>query len=157
NDIWWELERRLALIYLGRSHDSSKIHEKVIAQLEDGGPDCQQLNDLRLTAASSRDAIVSGDFAALGRAMSENTAAQERLHPDLVSRDAWRVIEAAKAHSAIGWKVNGAGGEGGSLTILSSVLSHEKRAMIRAIEQESTLFKNIPLYLSRFGLRVWEQ
>ena len=157
NDICWELERRLVLIYLGKSHDSSKIHEKVIAQLEHAGPHCKQLNDLRVTAADSRDAIVAGDFAALGRAMTENTEAQGRLHPDLISRDAWRVIEIAQAHSALGWKVNGAGGEGGSLTILASAISHEKRAMIRAIEQEGTLFKNIPIYLSRHGLRVWEQ
>jgi len=156
DDIGWELERRLVLIYLGKSHDSSQIHEKVIAQLANAGPDCQQLNDLRVTAARSRDAVTAGDFAALGRAMIENTEAQGRLHPDLISRDARRVIEIARAHRAIGWKVNGAGGEGGSLTILASALSHEKRAMIRAIEQESALFKNIPIYLSRHGLRVWE-
>jgi hypothetical protein len=34
-------------------------------------------------------------------------------------------------------------------------LSHVKRAMIREIEQESPLFKSIPIYLSRFGLRIW--
>ena len=45
--------------------------------------------------------------------MIENTEAQERLHPELVSRDAHRVIEIAKEHGALGWKVNGAGGEGG--------------------------------------------
>jgi hypothetical protein len=28
--------------------------------------------------------------------------------------------------------------------------------MIREIEEESPLFQNIPIYLSRFGLRVWE-
>ena len=173
NDIWWELERRLVLIYLGKSHDSSQVHEKVIAQLEDAGPDCKQLNDLRVTAAQSRGAVLAGDFAALGRAMRDNTDAQGRLHPDLVSREAQRVIAIAQAHSALGWKVNGAGGDGGSLTILASDLSHEKRAMIRAIEAErvetlhpaplcfgdfatSPPFKNIPIYLSRHGLRVWE-
>jgi D-glycero-alpha-D-manno-heptose-7-phosphate kinase len=30
NPIWWELERRLVLIYLGNSHDSSQVHEMVI-------------------------------------------------------------------------------------------------------------------------------
>jgi D-glycero-alpha-D-manno-heptose-7-phosphate kinase len=88
--------------------------------------------------------------------MIENTEAQERLHPDLVSQDARRVIEIAKAHGALGWKVNGAGGDGGSLTILTGALSHVKRAMIREIEAENPLFRNIPLYLSRTGLRTWE-
>jgi D-glycero-alpha-D-manno-heptose-7-phosphate kinase len=156
NTIWWELERRLALIYFGKSHTSSAVHEKVIRDLEGSAPDCQKLQDLRATAEKSRDAVYAGDFAELGKAMIENTEAQERLHPDLVSADARRVIEIAKAHGALGWKVNGAGGDGGSLTILSGALSHVRRAMIREIEAENHLFKNIHLYLSRAGLRTWE-
>jgi D-glycero-alpha-D-manno-heptose-7-phosphate kinase len=156
NSIWWELERRLVLIYFGKSHTSSAVHEKVIQELEGLGPDCQKLQDLRATPEKSRDAVYAGDFAGFGRAMIENTEAQGRLHPDLVSPDARRVIDIAKAYGALGWKVNGAGGDGGSLTILSGELSHVKRAMIREIEAENPLFKNIPLYLSRTGLRTWE-
>jgi D-glycero-alpha-D-manno-heptose-7-phosphate kinase len=157
NEIWWELERRLVLIYLGKSHNSSQVHEKVIEELENVGPDCRQLNDLRLTAELSRDAVYAGDFAALGQAMSQNTEAQSRLHPELVSKEAWRMIEIAQAHGAAGWKVNGAGGEGGSITLLCGDHSSVKRAMIREIEQENPLFKSIPIYLSRQGLRVWEE
>lgn len=157
NSTWWELERRLVLIYCGRSHSSSSVHEKVIRELEGLGPDCRQLDDLRATAEQSRDAVYAGDFAALGKAMIENTEAQERLHPDLVSREARQIIEIARDHNALGWKVNGAGGEGGSLTILTGTLSHVKRAMIREIEAANRLFKNIPVYLSRTGLRIWER
>ena len=156
NSIWWELERRLVLIYLGKSHTSSAVHEKVIRELEGLGPDCQKLQDLRATPEKSRDAVYAGDFAGLGRAMIENTEAQERLHRDLVSPDARRVIEIAKAHGALGWKVNGAGGDGGSLTILAGDLSQVKRAMVREIEADNPLCKNIPVYLSRTGLRTWE-
>jgi len=156
NSIWWELERRLVLIYFGKSHTSSAVHEKVIRELEGLGPDCQKLQDLRATPEKSRDAVYAGDFAGFGKAMTENTEAQERLHHDLVSQDARRVIEIAKSHGALGWKVNGAGGDGGSLTILTGELSHVKRAMIRDIEAENPLFKNIPIYLSRTGLRTWE-
>jgi D-glycero-alpha-D-manno-heptose-7-phosphate kinase len=157
NALWWELERRLVLIYFGKSHSSSAVHEKVIKELEGSGPACRKLQDLRATAEKSRDAVHAGDFVALGEAMIENTEAQGRLHPELVSRDAHRVIEIAKAHGALGWKVNGAGGEGGSLTILTGTLSHVKRAMIREIEAENRLFKNIPIYLSRYGLRTWDR
>jgi hypothetical protein len=83
--VWWELERRLALIFLGKGHNSSQIHEKVIRELEDSGPDCQKLESLRQTAERSRDAIFAGDFCALGRAMTDNTGYQAELHPDLVS------------------------------------------------------------------------
>jgi len=33
NSIWWDLERRLVLIYFGKSHSSSAVHEKVIREL----------------------------------------------------------------------------------------------------------------------------
>jgi len=157
NSIWWELERRLVLIYLGKSHSSGEVHKMVIKGLEDAGPDCKQLEDLRGTAPRSRDALYAGDFPALGKAMIDNTEAQKRLHPALVSADAERVIQIAREHGALGWKVNGAGGEGGSVTILSGSNAKGKRTMIREIEQENPLFKNIPIYLSRTGLRVWKQ
>jgi D-glycero-alpha-D-manno-heptose-7-phosphate kinase len=157
DSIWWELERRLVLIYLGKSHSSSEVHKRVIGELEHEGPDCRKIDDLRHTAGRSRDAIYAGDFSAFGRAMIDNTEAQGRLHADLISPDAHKVIEIAKTYGAIGWKVNGAGGDGGSLTLLCGPTSHVKRRMIKEIEQENTLYRHIPTYLSRFGLRTWEE
>jgi len=104
----------------------------------------------------SRDAIYEGDFKALGRAMIVNTDAQTRLHPELVSVDAMKVIGIAQHHGVLGWKVNGAGGPGGSVTLLAGDLAGAKRKMIKEIEDADPLFRNIPLYLSRFGLRTWE-
>jgi D-glycero-alpha-D-manno-heptose-7-phosphate kinase len=155
--VWWELERRLLLVYLGKSHDSSAIHETVIRSLENAGPDSPALVDLRRTAPRSRDALAAGDFEGLGRAMTESTEAQGRLHPALVGTEARRVIEIAKAHGALGWKVNGAGGEGGSITLLCGELSAAKRALVRAIEQDSPAFRSLPVALSRRGVRVWRQ
>jgi D-glycero-alpha-D-manno-heptose-7-phosphate kinase len=157
NTTWWELERRLALIYLGKSHSSSDVHHMVIRGLENAGPDSPQLTALRNTAPRSRDALYAADFAALGQAMSDNSEAQRQLHPALVSSEADQIIEIARAHNALGWKINGAGGDGGSLTLLCGSNSQEKRAMLRTIEQTNPLFKNIPIYLSRHGLRVWVQ
>lgn len=155
NPIWWELERRLALIYLGNSHDSSQVHEMVIRDLENVGSGDKRIDDLRQTAEKARDAVYDGDFIGLGKSMTENTEAQGRLHPALISADARKIIDIAKAHDALGWKVNGAGGEGGSLTLLCDATSYQKRAMIREIEQESARFRYIPTYLSRQGVRTW--
>jgi len=155
NPTWWELERRLCLVFLGRSHSSSQVHEMVIRDLEDAGPESPRLEALRETAAASRDALYAGDFPALGEAMQRNTEAQRNLHPKLISADAQQVIDIAREYGALGWKVNGAGGEGGSLTLLTGPSMSQKRAMLRAIEETNPLFQNIPIYLSRFGLRVW--
>jgi D-glycero-alpha-D-manno-heptose-7-phosphate kinase len=157
NPVWWELERRLLLVYLGKSHDSSALHEQVIRSLESAGPDSPAIASLRRTAPRSRDALYAGDFAALGQAMTESTEGQERLHPALVGSEARRVIEISRAHGALGWKINGAGGEGGSLTLLCGESSARKRALVREIEEENPGIRSIPIYLSRHGLRVWRQ
>ena len=150
-----ELQARLALIYLGRPHSSSAVHEKVVQDLERRGADCAQLNALREAAETARDALLAADYDALGRAMRDNTATQAELHADLVHRDAWRIIEIAAAHGAAGWKVNGAGGDGGSITVLSGARPAAKRAMVRAIIQDNRSLARIPIVISRAGLRVW--
>ncbi len=154
--LWWELEQRLSLIYLGSSHDSSQVHETVIRGLEDAGPDVPALNQLRQTAVASRDALGAGDFATLGQVMMANTEAQRALHPALVSEAAEEIMAIAQTYGALGWKVNGAGGEGGSLTILGNGQAAVQRAMIQAIQEANPLFRHIPTWLSRDGLRVWE-
>ena len=151
-----ELEARLALIYVGQSHSSSRVHEMVIRQLEDAGPTAPQLERLRMIAAQSRDALCAADFAAFGRCMIENTEAQRDLHPDLIGAAHQQVIDIAKNYGALGWKVNGAGGEGGSVTLLGGADRKAQRAMLCAIEAANPRFRNIPIRLSPGGLRVWD-
>lgn len=155
NSVWWELESRLSLIFLGRTHSSSQVHERVIKELEGAGPDCEKMEALREPPEVGKNALYAGDLEAFGRAMRMNTEAQERLHPDLISDTASKVIEVARKHGASGWKVNGAGGEGGSVSILGNVSASARRGMLREIEEISEGVRNIPIYLSRFGVRVW--
>ena len=150
-----ELDRRLALIYLGRPHSSSAVHEKVAKNLERLGPDCAPLDRLRRAAEHARDALVAGDIGAFGSAMRDNTNVQAELHPELVHADAWRVIEIAESHGAAGWKVNGAGGDGGSITLLASGKPGATRAMVQAIVDDNPRLVPIPIEISSDGLRVW--
>jgi len=156
NSLWWELERRLVLVYLGHSHSSSEVHGEVIRRLERPEADKSALAKLRQAAYRGKDALCSGNLRAFGRAMIENTEAQAELHSALVSKRALEVIELAKQHGAVGWKVNGAGGEGGSLTILCGPAGEKKRAFVNAINEPGTGCRVIPTYLARMGLRRWE-
>lgn len=151
------LQRRVALIYLGRPHSSSAVHEVVVQQLERLGPECVHLQALRTAAEHARDAWIAGDLAALGRAMRDNTAAQAAMHPDLLHRDARRIIDIAEAHGAAGWKVNGAGGDGGSVTLLAGPAPGAKRALVRALALDNPALVRIPIVISRDGLRVRER
>ncbi len=152
---FFELERRLILIYLGQSHSSTKVHEHVIRGLEDAGAEAGKLAPLRKTAAQSRDALVAGDFAAFGKAMIANTEGQRGLHPELVSSAAEKIIEIGQSYGALGWKVNGAGGDGGSVTILAGHDDGAKRAMVKAIEKDMEKCRQIPIHISRVGLQTW--
>lgn len=154
--VWWELERRLALVFLGRTHSSSEVHTQVIARLEREGSASERLETLRHMARRSREVLEAGDLDGLGQAMAANTAAQQDLHPALVNDDARRLIALARAHGAAGWKVNGAGGPGGSLTLLCGPLVQDRQRLLRAIVQASPAYRVIPVRISRQGLRVWD-
>ena len=156
NSLWWELERRLVLVYLGHAHSSSDVHNHVIERLEQPGADKSVLRKLGQAARAGKDALYDNDLNAFGRAMIMNTDAQAELHPSLISKQAQDIIELAKQHGAVGWKVNGAGGDGGSLTILCGPQGEKKRAFITALEDMKSGAQVIPTYLSRIGLRRWE-
>lgn len=157
NETWWELETRISLIFLGKPHSSTNVHETVIKELtscgEDGGA---KLDALRKQAVAGRDALYAGNFVSFGAAMIANTEAQANLHPELVSKKAQAIFDIANKYGALGWKVNGAGGDGGSVTILSSPSRPRQREMLREISEMGDGIQVIDTYLSRFGLRVWE-
>jgi D-glycero-alpha-D-manno-heptose-7-phosphate kinase len=153
---WLELDRRLVLVYLGRAHVSSTIHDRVISALTaDPQTSDRLLDPLRQAAQDARDALLSGDLASLGRAMTANTEAQRRLHDGLVGDPAQAVIDVAAAHGALGCKVNGAGGEGGSVTLLCGAGAGAIRGIAEALRRTDPLFEVVPTALSSVGLRVW--
>ncbi len=153
NSTWWELEKRLSLIYIGSPHNSSEVHKKVIADLGANAEHDPRLEELRKLAGRAKDSLCDCDFELFGETMCANTEVQRQLHKELVCQRFEELIDIAKAFGVIGWKVNGAGGDGGSMTLLGDGEASRKRAFLR--EAESQGFKTIPIYLSRFGLRIW--
>ena len=67
-----------------------------------------------------------------------------------------QLIDLARKHNATGWKVNGAGGAGGSLTILSGPDRRNRKQLLQAIADANSIFKVIPIHLSSRGLSVWQ-
>ena len=154
---WQELDRRLVLVHLGRAHVSSELHDRVIATLSSNREEAEEcLEQLRRAAADARDAVLAVDLVALGRAMTRNTNVQRMLCPGLVGDRAEALIDLAAAHGALGWKVNGAGGEGGSVTLLCGADLTSTRRLFRALPEIDASFRVVPTALSRAGLRVWD-
>lgn len=148
------LERRLLLVYLGRAHRSSSVHSAVIESLGRDGAGRSALERLRLAARDARTALVHGDLAAFGRALIANTHAQAALHADLVGRDVQRVIAAAAGEGASGWKVNGAGGDGGSLAVLLGPERDARARTVAAIAAALPAARDVPVSLAAAGVTV---
>ena len=113
------LARQLVVVMLERGHDSSVVHAQVVEALSQAGADDPRLESLRACAHEGARALQQGDLAAYGAALTRNTEAQAALQPALVGAEAQAVIDLARAAGALGWKVNGAGGPGGSVTVLT--------------------------------------
>lgn len=153
-----ELEARLVLVYLGRSHVSSSTHEQVIAAVRTRGAGYEDvLDELRAAAVAARDAVVEADFRALGRAFRRNTDAQANLHPDLVGPEAQRAIEVAATSGVLGWKVNGAGGAGGSIAFLCQSGVETRRNLERALQLADPDYLLVPTSVARHGLRITDR
>ena len=148
---WEELSPLLSLVFLGRPHDSSALHGQVIESV--GSRGSRVFAQLREAAVAARDAVLAGDLDAFGQAMIANTEAQGSLHPGIVGVDARRVIEVAAAHGAVGWKVNGAGGDGGSVTILSDT-RETKEAFDHRVTAVDERYRVLPIQVSTIGLEV---
>lgn len=154
NAIKWELERRLTLVCVGQGHCSSDIHHAVIRDLCASSE--QKLRPLRESAARAAQAVADGDLVAFGKAMIRNTDAQAELHPELVGKLHQRVIEIARQHGALGWKVNGAGGAGGSVTILHGPETRAQVETCDAIEAATRRFQIVPTSFCDGGAVAWD-
>ena len=148
---WEELAPRLTLLFLGRAHNSSEVHRRVIENVRRRGSG--SFSPLREAAIAARDAVLARDLDAFGQALIANTEAQKGLHPELVGVDASRAIEVATAQGALGWKVNGAGGEGGSVTILSAT-PEAKEAVEHRVASLDPSYRVLPIQISMDGLQV---
>ena len=143
------LEERLVLVVLGRPHRSSEVHREVIA----GGVDEAILDRLRAAARRSAAACASSDLDELARAMVDNHEAQRALHRGLISAEADEVVATARAAGAVGWKVNGAGGDGGSLTLLAGADVDARRRLADAIAAGG-VGTVVPVTLAAKGVEV---
>ena len=149
-----ELSHRTSLIYLGQSHSSSAMHEEVIAFLEKKGAQFTIIQALRSLAEQAKNHLLGGNLDAYGDVMIQNNECQRSLHSGLISEEADTVIDIAKKYRAVGWKVNGAGGKGGSLTILGNKDTKLSEEMLEEINSLGKGIRSIPISLARFGVTV---
>ena len=75
------------------------------------------------------------------------------MHAGLIGRDAIELVELARRFGASGWKVNGAGGEGGSMVVLGPSNGDDNASLCSAIAARSG-WRVIDAALAAAGVRV---
>jgi len=145
-----ELEDRFVLAYTGKSHFSSAMHQKVIAEYE-AGHNVPVFQRLAECAVRGKEALMSGELEQFAEAMNENWEAQKALHPDITTPEIEALHERTRAAGAIGFKANGAGG-GGTVTVLAA--RNRDHLVRRAVEGLGMTV--LPAKIDFTGLRVWE-
>lgn len=151
DDVTARLNETLLVVWLGRGHSSTAVHEQVVAALQDAGAADARLDALRTLAREGAAALERGDLTAYGHCLSRNTEVQRRLHPALVSDQAQRVIDLAAAAGAWGWKINGAGGDGGTVTLLCADGARRER-LAGAIALALPQTRMLPVTLSQLAV-----
>lgn len=118
------LAERLVTVVFG-PHDSSAVHAEVI----DAVVGCGGAHHDRVRAAFRRlagladdaaAALRSGDIDGWAAVLTEATEAQRSLHPALIGPAHQAAVDTARSAGAAGWKVNGAGGDRGSMTMVAA-------------------------------------
>lgn len=143
-----ELEDRFLLVYTGKSHFSSGMHQKVISESAQHTSD---FDELTRAAVDGKEALLTGDLDRFAAAMNTNWEAQKNLHPDITTPEIEALHKAVFDAGAVGFKANGAGG-GGTVTILAghNGYHHAKRAA------ESLGMLVLPALIDTTGLQVWQ-
>jgi D-glycero-alpha-D-manno-heptose-7-phosphate kinase len=149
-----EFGQRLHTVSFGLPHVSGPMHEQVIARLAQRS-DSTELDAMRDAAYLAIVALEVGDLDAYGAAMLRNHEAMRDLHPALVSFEADEVIELARRFGARGWKVNGAGGDGGSIAVLGPADPELDDALVAEIDAHER-WRVLDETIGAPGLRVDE-
>lgn len=150
------LDERLLVVGLGQGRDSSALHERVISALEGSSGRASILDRMSRLAEEARGRLLEGDLESYGGLMIENNECQRALAGELVCPEADAVIRIARTLGASGWKVNGAGGRGGSLTVLAGPGAGAAKVLAETLGRAGGDILVLPVTLSPTGLAVRE-
>lgn len=108
-----ELERRFVICYTGEPRMSGINNWDIFKRHVDGDPDLFEIFErIRDAAEQMRDALLAGDWIAVGEIMRRAYPNRKRLAPNITTPYMDKLVEKALANGAEAAKVCGAGGGG---------------------------------------------
>jgi D-glycero-alpha-D-manno-heptose-7-phosphate kinase len=143
------LERQCIIAYTGESRISGATITAVLDGYRDRVPRVvSALAKMRALAVQMIDALTREDVDALGALVGEHWVEQRALHEKITTPPIDALLDAARAHGALGAKALGASG-GGSVVIISPI---ERADEVRA--KISGLARLLPFVVDREGAHV---
>ena len=113
SDLFREFQRNLMLFFTGVSHNSWKLlQEQENSTRNAKGTTIDSLHEIRVLAASMRDALLQGDFQSFGAMLHEGWQAKKRISSQISNSLIDQAYDAAIDNGALGGKLTGAGGGG---------------------------------------------
>ena len=107
------LHERIAVCYTGEPRNSGTNNWEITKRHIDGDPELFDLFEgIRDTSLRMRQALLTGDWVAVGETLRESHPQRKRLSPNITTPHMDEIIDAALANGAIAPKVCGAGGGG---------------------------------------------
>lgn len=119
-ELIFELESSLLLVYEGKGHLSSEVHKSVIQRVKAGDREMKEIfKELADAAEKAKEALVLARLDLFAKEVERNYRLQKSLHPEITTRRFEEINRIARKLGATAAKINGAGG-GGSMTIICS-------------------------------------
>jgi len=117
-ELIFELESSLLLVYEGRGHLSSEVHKSVIGRMRSGDQEMREIfRELSCCAEQAKNALVLKRLDLFAQAVEQNFFLQKKLHPQINTPRFREIEKIARKLGAVALKINGAGG-GGSMTVM---------------------------------------
>ena len=129
-----ELEKRLLLVYTGKSRNSGVNNWEVTKKHIDGDPDTTKtFNEIRDIAGAMRTSLLLGDWLGFGEQLNREWTVRKRLAPNVTTPQLDDLVSRSFKAGAAAAKVCGAGGGGclivfgepGTLANVSSALKQD--------------------------------
>ena len=141
----------LSLVFLGRAHNSSDLHHQVIEGL--GGRTAEVFSRLRDASHRRTRRHARPGSRCIGAVDVRQHRGTAVAAPGARGSGRGPGDRVAAARGALGWKVNGAGGDGGSVTILSAT-GEDGDVVGPAVQRLDRRFQVLPVVLSPSGCEV---
>jgi len=141
---WMSLDQNLMLFYSDQTRKAANILKNVSAAMDKNRT---HLDQIKLLAATVRQAIAKGNLDELGRALDKNWHLKKALDPYVSNSVLDEMMTLAKKAGALGGKFAGAGGGG-------FLLLYCPRAKQEEVRQALKGYREMPFHLEQDGSKI---